>query len=218
MGDIHDMEKTMTAGQLADKLGLSPDTMRKRIVRKGLSESYSADMVLSAQEVRILSGKQKAAVRTKQTPPTTQEVRPEPKSPAASWRFPSFTLQHFLSAVIYGHTALVWYEVSAIFSTPGFIAGVILAAMKHAALTVCKDTKTSSMQDGVIAAVFFLDTLSWWAHWQAFREAMPVRFLDQVGQSGVLWASGILAAVVSVCAFLSLRWIAAITNSKIFEP
>lgn len=231
MGDIHIMKDKETTGhmsgqQILDKSGKSPDAIRKKLVR--LSEKYpdvfpdaswNIDRMFNPDQVRMIVGRVSGRRPAKKTKPvsTAPPTSPDKATPAPAGSFPKFGLTDFLSVAIYGHTALVWYEVSAIFAVPGFLAGVILFAMKHTVTTLVKDAERNSLHGDALGVAFVLDGLAMYAHYTVFVDSLPDRFAGQMGEAGVFWASIVLAAVVATGAFMALYFIKSITNSKMFQ-
>src|SRR5690606_4769302 len=105
------------------------------------------------------------------------DVEVTPSAPGrAKFEWPKFGLSEFLALVVYGHTALVWYEVAVIFAVPGFLAGVVLFALKHAAVMICRSGTHSDYAPDALGVAFVLDALAVWVHYAAFQDAMPDRF------------------------------------------
>lgn len=120
--------------------------------------------------------------------------------PPARQGWPTFGLSEFLALAVYGHTALVWYEVAVIFALPGILAGVVLFALKHAAVVICRSEKYTDYAPDALAVAFILDGLAVWVHYTAFSDAMPDRFKD----GAEFWAALILGLVVASGAFVAL--------------
>lgn len=175
MGELHDMEKTITAGQLADKLKLSPDTMRKRFVRSGLGQSYSSDTPLSADQVRILSGQKAKTKRNnpqRQTPPAPDN--PETK-PARAFSWPDLAqVRHFaiaavLVAVVICHGGLIWYDCAHLYGWGGVIGGCAVFLVVLAAVLLAADRDKYSTSEAALWFVFVVDVAAWWVHFPVFN-------------------------------------------------
>lgn len=214
--------------RMADKF---PDIFTER--------GYDPERELSADQINILSGKSgvksaklsgktgqlksAVSVRPAEKPATPKlekqpapEVAPEPEplQKKQQLRIPVFGLSELLSVVIYAHTALVWYEVALIFGMPGVFAGVILAALKHAAVVASKNPDYDRFTADTLGVAFVLDALAVYAHYTAFREALPGNFAQQMGNGGSFWAACVLAVVVASGAFISLYFINEIRKTK----
>ena len=101
---------------------------------------------------------------------------------------------------MYGHTALVWYELWVIFRVPGILAGIVLFALKHAAVVICRSAKYDDYAADALGVAFVLDGLAVWVHYTAFGDAMPNRFKD----GAEFWAALVLGLVVAAGAFVTL--------------
>lgn len=152
-------------------------------------------------------------IRTQNTE-TISGAKPavEQLPPAPRWyekiNWPTFGLSEFLALAVYGHTALVWYEVWVIFQVPGILAGVVLFALKHAAVVICRNQKFSDYAADALGVAFVLDSLAVWVHFTAFGDAMPDRFKD----GAEFWAALILGLVVASGAFMALYFTSKTAN------
>lgn len=227
MGDIHEMKELLTCETWYETNGVKYDAFRMAFRELGL-ENFSKKRVLTSEELSRIeaypfrkkknsrAAKQPAKKSQTVSPPTAKEQPAETPAPSR-FKLPTFTINDFLALAIYGHTALVWYEVASIFALPGFLAGVVLFAMKHTATTLVKDEKRNAIHSDVLGVAFVLDALAVFPHYTVFVDALPERYAQQMGAEGTFWAALVLAIVVAAGAFLSMYFIKAITNSKMFD-
>lgn len=217
---MHETFTPITAKDIAKREGVDIATIRFRWNANYAKGTFDRNRELSPEQVEILSrpSKARAAKQAKAAPrkapmlspeqqPATVNPTPAPADePApmppgrAKFTLPTFGLSEFLALAVYGHTALVWYEVSVIFALPGILAGVVLFALKHAAVVICRAEKYADYAADALAVAFILDGLAVWVHYTAFSDAMPERFKD----GAEFWAALILGLVVACGAFVSL--------------
>lgn len=153
-------------------------------------------------ETDIIQTPDMAPATVHQPAPETKAMPPAPAR--AKFKWPTFGLSEFLALVIYGHTGLVWYELADIFVTPGIFAGVILAAMKHAAVVVTRSGKYPQAVHHAVSVAFLLDLLAWYVHYRSFFNALRVsHYMDDMGQDSYTVAK-VLAGVLCAGAFASL--------------
>ena len=133
-----------------------------------------------------------------QPAPANEAIPPTPGR--AKFQWPSVGLSEFLALAVYGHTALVWYELWVIFQVPGILAGIVLFALKHAAVVICRSAKYDDYAADALGVAFVLDGLAVWVHYTAFGDAMPDRFKD----GAEFWAALVLGLVVACGAFVTL--------------
>lgn len=209
------------------------DTLVRLAKRKFRGGNWYKNSVLTAEQAEALlgetsggsGGRKKPTIREsrkvhfldapeKPAPQTPEPARKKQPPTKGKFKMPSLSLSDFLAVVIYSHTALVWYEVTAIFSTPGAMAGVILAALKHSAVMATKHERFERFASDALGVAFVLDGLAVYAHYTAFRAALPQGFLQQMGSGGAFWAALILASVVACGAFVSLLFISEIRKSN----
>ena len=214
MGAMHETFSPLTAKDIAKQQNVDIATIRLRWNANFEKGTFDSNRELSPEQVEILSQskrtkryakpREKKIIRTTQTitvnqpAPASEAIPPAPGRAKFSW--PDFGLSEFLAIAVYGHTALVWYEVALIFGTPGILAGVVLFALKHCAVVVCRSEKFSDYHSDAFGVAFVLDALAVWVHFTAFCDAMPDRFRD----GAEFWAALILGLVVASGAFVSL--------------
>jgi len=229
MGQIRIMEKT-TLAELAETYGWKYDTLFRKAKRIFPSEAWAKNSVVTEEIGRVLIGdvppprpapsaKRAPRVWTPESGPNGKEFRealpeiqkefsnqPAPaaeNTPApgrAKFTWPSVGLSEFLALAVYGHTALVWYELWVIFQVPGILAGIVLFALKHAAVVICRAEKYEDYAADALGVAFVLDGLAVWVHYTAFGDAMPDRFKD----GAEFWAALVLGLVVAAGAFVTL--------------
>lgn len=202
---IHTEDTRKTLAELAAESGGNYDTLYRKAKRLFPAVEWSKNSAVTPDQAAVLSGKsaaKKPAVREK-APAIVRESRIVEKQRRA-WRRPSFGLPEFLAVVIYAHTGLVWYELAQIFVVPGIFAGVILAAMKHAAVVVTRSGRFGEAVHHALAVAFVLDVLAWYVHYRAFFQGLRVsNYITDMGQDSYTVA-GVLAAVLCAGAFMSL--------------
>lgn len=202
-----------TLAELARNRKVKYDTLYRKARRKFPAEIWDAESVVRPEHVAVLFPEKRELIRRKRKAIFTTEqqpdyIQPAPAEPGApdtppvrqGWRWPTFGLSEFLALAVYGHTALVWYEVAVIFALPGILAGVVLFALKHAAVVICRSEKYTDYAPDALAVAFILDGLAVWVHYTAFSDAMPDRFKD----GAEFWAALILGLVVASGAFVAL--------------
>lgn len=201
--------------ELARNRKVKYDTLYRKARRKFPSEIWDAESVVRPEHIAVLFPEKRELIRRKRKAMFTAEqqpdyIQPAPAEPGApdtpparqGWRL--FDLPALLAVVIYAHTLLVWYEIATIFVMPGVFAGVILAAMKHAAVVVVRSGKFGDAVYHVLGIAFLLDALAWYVHFTAFFAALrESRYMTEMGQNSYAVA-GVLAAVVCSGAFVAL--------------
>jgi len=219
MGAIRMTEKTTTLAELAETYGRKYDTIWRKAKRTFPGEVWTATSAVTEDVARILIGDvpaprpaisapakaatSKQIIRTIETIPVNQPAPAVENTPApgrAKFVWPSFGLSDFLALAVYGHTALVWYELWVIFQVPGILAGIVLFALKHAAVVICRAEKYEDYAADALGVAFVLDGLAVWVHYTAFGDAMPDRFKD----GAEFWAALVLGLVVAAGAFATL--------------
>lgn len=213
MGAMHETFSPLTAKDIAKQQKVDIATIRLRWNANFEKGTFDSNRELSPEQVEILSQskrtkrdakpREKKIIRSEtitvnQPAPASEVLPPAPGRAKFSW--PDFGLSEFLALAVYGHTALVWYEVALIFGTPGILAGVVLFALKHCAVVVCRSEKFSDYHSDAFGVAFVLDALAVWVHFTAFGDAMPDRFRD----GAEFWAALILGLVVASGAFVAL--------------
>lgn len=212
---MHETLTPITAKEIAKREKVDIATIRLRWNANFGKGTFDSNRELSPEQVEILSRskragkemkprKQKTIIRTpaqhtvNQPAPVDEALPPAPGRAKFEW--PTFGLSEFLALAVYGHTALVWYEVWVIFQIPGILAGVVLFALKHAAVVICRNEKFSDYTSDALGVAFVLDGLAVWVHYTAFGDAMPDRFKD----GAEFWAALVLGLVVASGAFVTL--------------
>lgn len=227
MGEIREMEKIVTCETWYETNGVSYDAFRMAFRELGL-KAFAKKRVLTASEISRIESypfrKRKPETKKRNSRKNSQTVSPPAKQGQGNGglapsriAWPKFGLIDFLALAVYGHTALVWYEVSVIFAVPGFLAGVVLFAMKHTVTCLVKDPARDSLHPDALAVAFVLDGLAWYAHYTVFTDALPARLASQMGADGVFYTALILGGVVAAGAWRALYFIKQITISKSFE-
>lgn len=210
MGDIM---QTITAGQLADKIGVSRPTMEKRVRRTFPDISPALSAPLSVEQVRVLSAgrvgkksvrksapvarKVSATVKENLTTETTEE-KADMAQPA-----PLFN-PAYLKAIIYGHAVLIFADLVILYSVPGAIAGLLVGFFMHSAVALADRPELNRTSAFALWICFGLDGLAWFVHVPAFRDSVSADVSDHVTQ--------FLAGVVCAMSFAALY---ALRDSKL---
>lgn len=179
MGEIREMEKMITAKELAKNEQVTVRAINERWKENFREIKFDANALLSPEQVAVLreAGKRKRTKRrTKQTPvpPTTQEVRPEPKATAASWRFPSWaqaknTVFNTLAVgTIVGHGALIWYECGKLWGGVGAIGGGVVFMVVLLAVLLAADPSKNRTSSYAIGFMLMVDIAAFWVHYPSF--------------------------------------------------
>jgi len=216
MGMIH----TETLAEYAERTGQIYDTVYRKAKRKIPSVEWTAGSVVTPELYEVL-----AAGKSDKTKPRSVRIekKPEairlpekPDTPPArqAFRLPSFGLSDFLIVAVYGHTLLVWYEIGTLFALPGILAGLIVFAMKHAALMICRTERLSSLAGDAIGVAFVLDALALYVHYTVFSDSLPPRLAQQMGATGAFWCALVLGGVVATGAFTALCFVKNLTTNK----
>ncbi len=191
-----------TAGQLADKLGLSADAMRKRFVRTYPGRAFSMSVILSAEDVQALSGrKNKKQDKTEATPIVTKPG-PAHQKPAPAkkerWRIntakaTSAATSIVLLAVVLCHASLVWYDCSTLWGMAGTIGGGAVTLIVIAAVLLAADRERYYTSEGAMWFVALVDIAAWWVHFPVFRTPL-------VNDT----TTGFLCGFLCACSFMAL--------------
>ena len=200
-----------TAGQLADKLGLSSETIAKRVLRhKDLGHVRPAlSCPMSVEEQMSIAAMSRTKGRTIPRKPRTATPKPAPvetpETPEISAppigegqpvrQKPLFN-SSFLKAIIYGHALLVLADLTILYSLPGAIAGVLVGLFMHSATELADRPELNATSQIAMVVCFVLDVLAWFVHVPAFRESLSSEVSDIVTQ--------VLAGVVCLMSFAAL--------------
>jgi hypothetical protein len=216
MGMIH----TETLAEYAERTGQIYDTVWRKAKRKIPSVEWTAGSVVTPELYEVLaagkSDKTKPRSVRIEKKPETIRLPEKPDTPPArqAFRLPSFGLSDFLIVAVYGHTLLVWYEIGTLFALPGILAGLIVFAMKHAALMICRTERLSSLAGDAIGVAFVLDALALYVHYTVFSDSLPPRLAQQMGATGAFWCALVLGGVVATGAFTALCFVKNLTTNK----
>lgn len=213
MGDIM---QTITAGQLADKIGVSRPTMEKRVRRTFPDISPALSAPLSAEQVRVLSaGRVGKSVRKKtgtvrrpagNTMAAQGKASPNEATPPAAEKTPENPLFNptYLKAIIYGHAVLIFADLVILYSVPGAIAGLLVGFFMHSSVSLADRPELNRTSAFALWICFGLDGLAWFVHVPAFRDSVSADVSDLVTQ--------FLAGVVCAMSFAALY---ALRDSKL---
>jgi hypothetical protein len=224
--------KPETITEFAARTGRKPDTVYRLARRKFPAETWTLNSAVTPELSAMLSGKvpaeKPAVVRVSVPAPSRKNIASEnkavPETPmakaparAAFPKLPTLDLSEFLIVAVYGHTLLVWYEIATIFGMPGALAGVVVFAMTHAALMICRNERLMSLASDALGVAFVLDALAWYVHYTAFADAMPARIVAQMGATGAAWSAGVLGLVVAAGAFVAIVLVKNLMTNKVFQ-
>ena len=204
MGDIM---QTITAGQLAEKIGVSKPTMEKRVRRTFPDISPALSAPLSAEQVRVLSaGRVGKSVRKKTgtvrrsragntmaaqgTTARPNEVAPPmaektPENPSADW---------MLDFINYFENAAAFTGFVLLFDWVGIAPGLICCAFYLHSMAVMK--REGAWESAMLAKsiCFVIAAVFGWVHFQTFTWALSEYRPDI---EGAFWVSICGAALLS---------------------
>lgn len=192
-----DKNTDITVQALADALRTSPDTLRKRIVRAGAKypdvfadTSAGLDRVLSAEQVRILSGNPakvpaNPTVRKPRQVETKSEAiihTPAPAGPgvflptarqAIKWptlaQIRNTAISCILIGVVLCHAGLIWYDCSQLWDMAGQIGGGAVFLIVLAAVMLAADQSHYATSEAALWFIFLVDCAAWWVHMPVFK-------------------------------------------------
>lgn len=180
MGDIM---QTITAGQLADELGVNPQTMEKRVRRKFPALSPALSAHLSQEQVRVLSaGRAGKKTRKKRTGkpdnpapdicPETDNAQNEQPFDFSALRRAAFDIVCILITV--AHAGLIWYDCSSLWSAPGLIGGGMAFLIVIAAVLICTDNTRGRTSEAALWVVGLVDAAAWFVHFPTFQRSAQI--------------------------------------------
>lgn len=217
------MLNTETLAEFAERTGQIYDTIHRKAKRKIPSVKWTASSAVTPELYEALSTKGSAKEKRPRSvrKETSEAIRlPEkPDTPPARQALPSLPkldLSTFLIVAVYGHTLLVWYEISQLFGVPGLLAGVIVFAMKHAGLMICRNEKYLSLGENALSVAFVLDALALYVHYTVFSDALPPHIAAQMGSVAAARCAGVLGGVVATGAWVAMWMVKLITAKKMF--
>lgn len=203
MGDIM---QTITAGQLADKLGVSRQTMEKRVQRTFPGESVGLSSPLSAEQVRKLSeGKRKSVTdKTKRSPTPAAKTQTEPPGQKTE-RSPRYMVIAPLSI-----TALsICLTITGLYvfaNWAGGILGGMFALFLFTTVMVARERMKGATSEQALTTVFWLEIgaagLHTFTFWRLLPEFPETYFPARVAACVIL---AIGAAYLSYSAVLAVR-------------
>ena len=201
-----------TIAEICEATGQKTDTVQKRFRRKMPGRTFSQDIRPSAQELEILfpTDRKKrtfAQVPVKSASPVSgvapiQKKRPEKAGDQQEEETAlADDFVFWLKCIIYGHSALVGWDLWALYKEPGIIAAVIAVLFKHAAVKLAQSGLERSSMNALIAC-FVIDGLCSWIHYLAFR--LSIDRLESLSENVAIWTSAVLAGFVVSASFYSL--------------
>ena len=204
-----------TIAEICEATGQKTDTVQKRFRRKMPGRTFSQDMRPDAVELEILfptDRKRRSApmlpvyshspvVKRKQPVSTSQPPEKGSDSKAKEQVSLSDDFVFWLKCIIYGHSALVAWDLWALYKEPGIIAALIAVMFKHAAVKLAQSGLNRSSLNALIAC-FVIDALCAWIHYLAFR--LSIDRLESLSENVALWTSAVLAGFVVSASFYSL--------------
>lgn len=218
-------DKTMTDNFTQDRtifdlckdMGRNIDSVARQFNRKFPTKTFSRDYVPDITEVEKLFPTKGQRPTTKPTLPVKKNLekavvyeRPtkselsKPKQ-TESWFAQNFAFlkrfDTFLQTIIYGHSALVTWDLWALYKQPGIIAAVIAVVFKHASVKLVQTELNRTAQNALIGSVL-IDLLCWWIHYLAF--GMSMENVENLTPYAANVTSGVLAGFVVACSSYSL--------------
>jgi len=190
----------ITLAELAEKSGGNYDTLYRKAKRIFPEVSWTKDSVISAEQIRILSGKkpktEKKPIVNKPVPavhiwpPARQKI----KWPA----FPEIrtaAINILLFGAVIAHAGLIWFDCSELWGIAGQIGGGAVFMVLLAALLLASDSSLPRTSGNAMAFVFFVDCAAWKVHYEVFKTPL----VDNV-------ITGALCAFICASSFVAL-WV-----------
>lgn len=218
------MVENITARQMCELFGIEPDTLRIRFTKLHRSgnpefpERWRIDGELTEKQVRELlnAGERKGSepraaqiqaeeTKTEAAPPAadiamiddagrSKEAAPNvvPKEPT------DYALMFgaaVLLCIVLGHAALIWYDCSVLWATPGKIAGGIVFMLILAGVSLMGRERAKSVSDDLLWFVWLLDGLAIFVHYPTFWHSATIGYQFGIREFET-WA---MSGVVCVC-------------------
>lgn len=222
-------QKTETIAEFSERTGRNWDTVVRAAKKKIPTEKWGKYSAVTPELLSVLDRgyiitsasytAKPRSVRIEKKPETIR-LPEKPAPPPARQALPSLPkldLSTFLIVAVYGHTLLVWYEISQLFGVPGLLAGVIVFAMKHAGLMICRNEKYLSLGENALSVAFVLDALALYVHYTVFSDALPPHIAAQMGSVAAARCAGVLGGVVATGAWVAMWMVKLITAKKMFQ-
>jgi uncharacterized DUF497 family protein len=108
---------------------------------------------------------------------------------ARAWSF-----DILMGGIAVGHAALIWYDCSRLWHTPGTIGGGLSFGMVLGALVIATDRKKMETSENALYFVFLVDFLAGFAHYAVFSKDTTLDW----------WATAIFSAFICLCSFVAL--------------
>lgn len=206
----------ITLSELAEKSGGNYDTLYRKAKRNFPEISWTKDSPVSADQIRLLSGKKRKAPRLTQKRiaqdfelmSAGQEIakpivvnKPEPAVepvPPARQKIGLDDVRRFLvSAILIGivlcHAGLIWYDCSTLWETAGQIGGGAVFLVVVAAVMLAADREQYYTSESALWFVLLIDIAAWWVHFPVFRTPLVS---DTI--------TGALCAFLCACSWIAL--------------
>lgn len=209
MGDII---QTMTAGQLADKLGVSRQTMEKRVQRKLSGQGVGLSTPLSAEQVRVLSGRGAAVVSvgmssaktktsTKPAEPKAKENEVPPVKTKEPWYVIAPQIIITLASIFLTIAGLLVFAKWA-----GVGLGIMFSMFLFSAVMIARDRMKGVTSEQALTTVLRLEIGAAVLHCFTFWRLLP-EFPEQFQPFRVMCcvALAAFAAYLSYSAVLTVR-------------
>lgn len=187
----------ITLAELAEKSGGNYDTLYRKAKRNFPETSWTKDSPVSADQIRLLSGKKrKQQVIAK---PILHQPEPaaEPVPPARQKIGLSDVRRFSVSAILIGivlcHAGLIWYDCSTLWETAGQIGGGAVFLVVVAAVMLAADREQYYTSESALWFVFLIDVAAWWVHFPVFRTPLVS---DTI--------TGALCAFLCACSWIAL--------------
>lgn len=193
----------ITLSELAEKSGGNYDTLYRKAKRNFPEISWTKDSPVSADQIRLLSGKKRKR-QTIAKPIVVNQPEPaaEPVPPARQkieWPTVSEIRTAAINILLFGavivHAGLIWYDCSELWDVAGQIGGGAVFMVVLAALLLASDSNLPRTSGNAMAFIFFVDCAAWKVHYEVFKTPL----VDNV-------ITGALCAFICASSFVAL-WV-----------
>lgn len=145
-----------------------------KAVRRKYGTGMSLDTLLSDEQVSVIFGSDNRRAKTR-TPRTASPSQKRATEPDTDTTFDIAALRNIVFditciAIVVGHAALIWYDCTSQWGTPGLIGGSIAFLIVMAALLVSTDASRVRTSASALWFVFFVDAAAWFVHFPTFQQ------------------------------------------------
>ena len=182
----------ITLAELAETSGGKYDTIYRKARRKFPEMEWSANSILSAEHIAVLSGKvsakrsapRKAApvkdfIRTTETISVNQpapDVEATPPAPGrAKFEWPTWPqirrwiFEALAIAIVCGHGFLLWQESAELYGYIGDTCGALIFAVVCLALLIAADSSRNRTSGFAVWFMLFVDAAAGFVHYEALH-------------------------------------------------